>query len=65
MIVKLSELFPDAAVTLSCAYEDPEPWHWYSTDYKAGQAVGTHDWIDWDVKAEYDEMEAEYEANCG
>lgn len=65
VIVKLSNLFPSVTIALSSAYEDPEPWHWYSKDYKAGKLVGTHDWIDQDLKDEYDEMEAEYEEECG
>lgn len=65
VIKKLSELFPDVTVSIASAYEDPEPWRWYQKTYKAGNLIGTADWIDWDVKAEYDEMEAEYEEECG
>lgn len=65
VILRLSELFPDAMITLSSAYEDPDPWRWYSKDFQAGELVGTHDWIDQDLKDQYDEWAAEDEEEAG
>lgn len=65
VVVRLSTLFPDVTVNLSSAYEDPEPWRWYDKEYKAGQLISTHSWIDFDAKAEYDEWLAECEDECG
>lgn len=53
----LSAKYPKITISTSANYEDPEPWHTFTTVFAAGEIVSQSDTIDENLRREYEEEE--------